>query len=184
MTTAPLLGLGTQVDEDNFHPDRNGDRVVLRCLFRLQVLAVIKVEFLDWRKLIQAVEPKHEIERFANRALTHIVRTNEQGVTIEPKIGGFNAPEISILSWTTFTPGSSTMTSAKSLMARAMVLVAPGAWKVMKWFDGTSRLKRGLVVWATVASGQTRQARSTKRTRNNQYLQGASILASESHLRK
>jgi hypothetical protein len=49
---------------------------------------------LDWWKPVQAVGPEDEIERFANRALTHVVRTNKQGVTIEPKIGGFNAPEV------------------------------------------------------------------------------------------
>jgi hypothetical protein len=48
----------------------------------LEVLTVIEVEFLDRWKLVQAVGPEDQIERFANRALSHVVRTNKQGVTI------------------------------------------------------------------------------------------------------
>lgn len=86
---AELLDVVGQIDEDGFDADRNGGFAIF-----VQIAGIAEIELFNRGCSIQAIRPKHEIECFADRALSDVVAADQERMPREVKFRLLDAAEV------------------------------------------------------------------------------------------
>src|SRR4051812_23509117 len=84
---ASILNFRVKVGENDFNADGNRRWLFAFVRGRYKIISIVEVELFNWWEAISSVRAKHQIERFADGALAHIIWTDNQSMAFEMQFG-------------------------------------------------------------------------------------------------